>query len=63
MAKKHYVRMTVDPIFISMENGFLAGSVTAAPLTIDHVTVEDYTSGFDSGGTTFHNDFENIGFD
>ena len=57
--KKSYLKPFVSCLDAEIESGFLAASLTEVPITVDKVSVEDYTAGFNEGG----NDFKEISFD
>ena len=45
IAKKVYVRLSINPVRVQIESAILAGSVTDHPVQVNSVTVETYIDG------------------
>lgn len=59
--RKPYTRMEFNTVEAECAGTILRGSLTAVPIKINEVTVEDFQNGFDEGLT--HDDFKTISFD
>lgn len=54
--KKNYIPMQTAVASVEMEGYFMVGSITATPIKVDTVLVEDYTEEFTGG--PFTTDFD-----
>lgn len=59
MTKRSYTALTTEILRVESSAGFLTGSLTAVPIEIGTVKVENFEAGFNEGG----NDFKDISFD
>ena len=60
--KKYYEKVSVTPLGISSESPLLDGSNTTKMLSVQKVTVEDYTYGFASDDKGFVDEGFEVGF-
>lgn len=63
MAKKKYMKPTIVPAEVELENIILDGSDTNVPLEVKNVTIEEFTDGFADSAPLGGSGVQEVSFD